>query len=251
MSQSYDRLSVYGLYTFDNTLFDELQVPSGMEKAEVVDNIIMEAAELEVYYSNFDFLKSAIGTWSKSRLDSWTRIKNALEAQYNPIENFDRYEDSSDTRLTENSNKQTNSNSNNVHTAVSNLNERTDSANSTNVSNNGETITNEVNGFNTSEGLAVHDKTTRNVGNNDSTHNDVNSVTQDTNSSDTTGSGASVSDNIGSGKEDNAHVAHLHGNIGVTTNQQMVEAELKLRIANDITSIIVNDFIRKFCLRVY
>lgn len=42
-----------------------------------------------------------------------------------------------------------------------------------------------------------------------------------------------------------------HGNIGVTTNQQMIDAEITLRTNNNLYNIIVNDFVNKFCVGVY
>ena len=43
----------------------------------------------------------------------------------------------------------------------------------------------------------------------------------------------------------------VHGNIGVTTSQQMIQAEIDLRVQNQLTYIIINDFKRRFCLLVY
>ena len=42
-----------------------------------------------------------------------------------------------------------------------------------------------------------------------------------------------------------------YGNIGVTTSQAMLEAELKLRSDYDIYRIITEEFKDKFCLQVY
>lgn len=42
-----------------------------------------------------------------------------------------------------------------------------------------------------------------------------------------------------------------YGNIGVTTSQQMLQAELDLRDKYSIYDIIISDFKRKFCVMVY
>ena len=42
-----------------------------------------------------------------------------------------------------------------------------------------------------------------------------------------------------------------YGNIGVTTSQAMLEAELKLRSSYDITHIIASELKKRFCLLVY
>ena len=41
-------LSILGLYQWDNTLFDPMIVPAGVDKQAVVNNILMDCAELEV-----------------------------------------------------------------------------------------------------------------------------------------------------------------------------------------------------------
>ena len=58
-------LSILGLYQWDNTLFDPLTVPAGVDKQTVVNNILMDCAELEVLYSNPDTMKTAISIWSE------------------------------------------------------------------------------------------------------------------------------------------------------------------------------------------
>ena len=50
------------------------------------------------------------------------------------------------------------------------------------------------------------------------------------------------------GTNSNKHSGHLHGNIGVTTNQQMIESEIQLRSSYSIYLIIYNDIIRELCI---
>lgn len=50
------------------------------------------------------------------------------------------------------------------------------------------------------------------------------------------------------GTNSNKHRGHLHGNIGVTTNQQMIESEIQLRSSYSIYLIIYNDIIRELCI---
>ena len=95
-------ISVLGMWQFDNTLFDKLQVPAQIDKQDVVDTILLECAELPVAYTNLDVLRGAIGLFSKRRLHSWERMATALFEDYNPLHNFDRYEDSSDNETTKN-----------------------------------------------------------------------------------------------------------------------------------------------------
>ena len=46
------------------------------------------------------------------------------------------------------------------------------------------------------------------------------------------------------------HAGRIHGNIGVTTSQQMLEAELDLGYWN-IYSRITDMFLKEFCIMIY
>ena len=62
--------------------------------------------------------------------------------------------------------------------------------------------------------------------------------------------GTKTSDSTGTSSEDVTEHLRVHGNIGVTTNQMMVQAELDLRRYN-IYEDICNRFVDKFLLGVY
>ena len=47
------------------------------------------------------------------------------------------------------------------------------------------------------------------------------------------------------------HTAHLYGNIGVTTSQQMLEAEVNLRMKINIYSLISELLYRELCVYTY
>ena len=86
-------MSVWGMYQISPTLFDGLSVPDGIDKENVKDNILLESESLEVLYSNPDFLKAAITVWSTERLPIWGKLYATTQYEYNPIENYDRYEE--------------------------------------------------------------------------------------------------------------------------------------------------------------
>lgn len=60
--------------------------------------------------------------------------------------------------------------------------------------------------------------------------------------------GTTTSNN--SGQRQNLETAHIHGNIGVTSSQQMIEQERNIA-RFDIYEMILDDFIEKFCVTVY
>lgn len=85
-------LSILGLYTWDNTIFDNMVLPAEIDKDILVDNILMDYAELEVLYPDSEFMKSAIGSWSKARLRTWSKMANVLYEDYDPFINIKRDE---------------------------------------------------------------------------------------------------------------------------------------------------------------
>ena len=90
-------ISFLGLYTWDDTLFEHLALPEGFtadDKNILINNLLMETAELEVIYPDPDFMKSAIEAWSGKEVINWDRLYKLMLMEYNPIENYNRVEDS-------------------------------------------------------------------------------------------------------------------------------------------------------------
>ena len=86
-------ISILGLYNADETLFEEMIFPDVIDADYLIDNIILETAELEVVYPQPKIMKGAIGFWSKSRLKAWNDIKNVLYVEnYKPFINISRIE---------------------------------------------------------------------------------------------------------------------------------------------------------------
>lgn len=230
-------ISILGLYNYQPAIFDSLTIPTSVDRETLIDNIIMEAAELELLFPNADILGRLIGNWSKTRLPAWNRMIGALDAEYNPIENSDRYEDhledyTRDLKESDNYTRDLKENDNYTR----NL---TDSGNN---SSSGSTQ-NSRTGYNSGD-LQVTDSSSS-----EDHSNDTRSYT----GSDERNKGYTGGDDRKKGYTggDTRHtVIHTHGNIGVTTNQHMVDAELKLR-QYDIYKLITNEFIDTFCIGVY
>ena len=90
-------LSPLGLYKWDNTVFDLMQIPEALDKDTLVDNLLAETAELEVLYPNPVVFKNLVGVWSAKQIDIWNRLYATTQYEYNPIENYNRYETGSDS----------------------------------------------------------------------------------------------------------------------------------------------------------
>lgn len=90
-------LSPLGLYNWDQTIFDLMQIPVALDKDTLVDNLLAETAELEVLYPNPVVFKNLVGVWSAKQIDIWNRLYATTQYEYNPIENYDRYETGSNS----------------------------------------------------------------------------------------------------------------------------------------------------------
>ena len=76
-------LSILGMYEYDDSIFDGLDVPTYtdknntvhvVDKAAVVKSILLNCAELELVYSQFETMKLAIGVWSAAEQDTWAKM---------------------------------------------------------------------------------------------------------------------------------------------------------------------------------
>lgn len=86
------KLSLLGLYNWDSTIFDNMVIPDSLSKDELINNLLMELAELSVIYPDSDFMKKAITSWSNIRLHTWNRIAEVLYEDYEPFINIKRDE---------------------------------------------------------------------------------------------------------------------------------------------------------------
>lgn len=85
-------MSILGLYNYDKSLFDNLVLPNGVNRETLIDNLCIELAELEILYTNPDFIKAAIGVWSRKEFASWEKLYTTTTFKYDPISNYDRTE---------------------------------------------------------------------------------------------------------------------------------------------------------------
>lgn len=209
-------MTVEGLYNYKDTLFNEFEVPEGMDKQIAIDTICMRSRELEVLYPDIDFFAKRIGMWSRKHQYNWKKLYDTTLLEYNPIENYDRMEDWTDT----DTETGTNSRNNDIRNTISNE-----------VTNSG-TVTEQNTAFNA--GLSDHAKEISN------------------NNTNSNGSGSTTENESGTSKRDLTHTrtGRTHGNIGVTTSQQMIQSEREVAMFN-IYDVIAESFVENFCLMVY
>ena len=179
------QMSLWGLYQVDPTILDGLILPTGMDADNVKDNLLLETESMEILYPNTLFLKMAIQVWAAERLDVWTKLYNTTQLDYDPIENYDRKEQSSSSN--------------------------------TGGASGSTTVTGSATAYNSN-------------------------TFKDTSKS--VSSGRNQSNSSGT------YASRVHGNIGVTTTQQMIEQERRT-VQFCMQEYIINDFITRFCVGVY
>ena len=90
-------LSLIGLYNYDNTLFDGLTLPAGIDKDICVNEILRRCGEFELIYSDLDFNKSMIAQFGNKHNHTFTKWVEGLAEEFNPLHNYDRHEIYTDT----------------------------------------------------------------------------------------------------------------------------------------------------------
>ena len=83
------KLSVLGLYRWNNQIFSQMALPEDVDGETLTWKILEDCAELEILYSDPEYMQASIYNWSSAMLPSWTKMQEALTAEYNPIWNKD------------------------------------------------------------------------------------------------------------------------------------------------------------------
>lgn len=202
------------LLDWDNDLFANFTLPDEISAEEtrdlIIDQILIDHGDAPLAYPDPAIMKYYIGVWSRRMGPLWVRYYNAIMAEYNPLENYDREEDRTVTRDDESGNTRT-------------LNTQ-------------QGFTGTVTTENTvsAENVSVYEPDNRTV------------ETPNTQTADT----GTVTD---AGTFDGSEIEHsrVHGNIGVTTSQQMLISELDLVPRLDLIKYISDNYAAEFCLGVY
>ena len=115
-------LTIYGIESYmqahNDSLFADVIFPVGIDKEIAVNECIINSGEFEVIYSDANFLKEAITHWSKAYYSNFEKLYKAFTSEFNPVENYDRYESITDSTV---SNHSSNANSNNTGNTTENV----------------------------------------------------------------------------------------------------------------------------------
>ena len=86
--------------TTENTLFDLLLLPDGIDKNTVINNIIMKGGEFPMLYPNAPYVRAYIGVWGQKWYRTFDKWNKTISINYNPLYNYDRVEIIQDTEET-------------------------------------------------------------------------------------------------------------------------------------------------------
>ena len=75
-------ISIIGLYNYDNTIFDDFNLPLTMDKDTMINTILSNLGELEIVYPDTNWIKETIKYWSKANLNNWSMLSHALNTEY-------------------------------------------------------------------------------------------------------------------------------------------------------------------------
>ena len=224
------RLTLIGIYDYDPTLFDGLTLPEGYNKQTFIDSLLLEHGEKCVLYSNPEFMKFSIGAWGRKWALELERIYKALSAEYDPIFNYDRYEE-----YTDNEGRRYKSEVEAGHKA-------TDAPDYgvTRETNNDAVTEEQISADNSGDYQPEH-KTIVNGGKDTTT---------------TTGKTQNLDENSNSKTNDEEerelkHKAHLYGNIGVTTSVQMWTEETRARMQYNLYDAAARLFANDLLIGIY
>ena len=262
-------LTLWGMYQAYPEILDNIELPEEMNRDTMQDYIFMYAGNNESRYGDPVLLERLVNRWFGAKKHDFEMMWRALTIDYNPIENTDRYEDfwentdrtekASENRSEDNTVKRE-SQSNGKQDFVTEGNTTGTGRNNSNGTRTPNLTTEQTTSAFDSDSYQPQNKrvdsgteqteqhedstssaNTRQNGNQNSTQNATESET---------------GKNVLEGKTDNnvhnelRHGLHSHGNIGVTTNQEMINEELRLR-TYDLYKQIALLFENEFTIPVY
>lgn len=105
------KLTLPGFLTYDPKLFDGLTVPPGVSRETLINRTLVRAGEFPVIYADPDYMREVITSFSNAYQLEMTRTWDALNAEYNPLHNFDRNEEWTESETGESSNTSNSSDS--------------------------------------------------------------------------------------------------------------------------------------------
>ena len=89
-------MTLIGLNNYNPNLFSQMVLPDGIDKDLFIASLLLKSGEFEVLYADPVFMQHSIGVWSSKWYRTFSEWLKGTQATWNPIYNYDRFEDASD-----------------------------------------------------------------------------------------------------------------------------------------------------------
>lgn len=203
-----------------------INVPDPIDPGLVRSAIMVRCGLLTPVYGEPEVFTAQVTDWFTEKQWTFEHLVNILKAKYSPIENVDRYEDIKTGRNGKTTDVHSGKDNRHFTAADSDTNSGTD------------TTENTISAENASTYQPDNKRTTTNGLKTD--------YVKDQSTDDTYGHTITRTDD-----GDETRIAHLHGNVGVTSNVQLIEEELRLLDTFDPYKWIAAQFETEFMLMLY
>lgn len=224
-------------------IFSGVSVPAPLDAETVKSAIMVRSGLMTPLYKEPRVFQALVMHWFIAKQWTIQHLINIIEAEYNPIENYNRIEDSSDMLSGSDVLRMAGGN----QETHSGTDTETHSGTDTDRHSGTDTTTNSISAENES-GWSNDTKSEQTHGENIATEHGH--TINDTHGHTITDQYQDRSDTTEYGKI-NTRKSNIHGNIGVTTNQQMIEQELELLRHFDIYGYIAELFENDNMLLIY
>ena len=91
-------LSLLGLVNYNDQILDAFTFPKGIDREGTIQEIILQTAELELIYPDWNTMKTGIELWCSRNAVAWKKMLDTTTVKYNPIWNKDGVIKETETR---------------------------------------------------------------------------------------------------------------------------------------------------------
>ena len=224
------KMTLWGIERFLNSdnksILDLLNLPTGMDKATLLNSILLDAGEFPAVYSDPDFIRAAVGAWGLKYADTIARWWEVWKMKYNPLHNYDRTETVNDT----------------------------ENGISSGFNQNGKTVNElgQTSASTATDGTEEYKKSAYDDSDYSPKDKRINNVETDTTGMDSRNtSEREKADDTRFNSRSNTHRARMFGNIGTTKTTEMAIDEDDFRKDYNPYKLVTDLFLVDFCVMIY
>lgn len=213
------------LYDYDNSIFTDIYV-KGVSRDQLIDHFLLSYGDLTPVYQDPSYLRRHVTSVARSLQWTIDHLWEVTQLDYNPIENYDRMESWEDKGCgTFQKGKVDTEETFNKGDITTTFGKVTDS-------------THKVAAFNSSDPEVANTDNTTDSGSDSQTFG-------------ADSSHGSVTNGLDESTTKETHEGRIHGNIGVTTSQRMMQAEIDLTTAYNFLDKVCELYANRLLIGVW